>query len=54
MPIGDYEMDQFILDLGSEVNVLPKQRWERMGKLSLQWSSIQLRMVNQYKTIPMG
>jgi len=28
---GEYEMDQFILDLGSDVNVLPKQTWERMG-----------------------
>lgn len=28
---GDYKMDQVILDLGSDVNVLPKQTWERMG-----------------------
>jgi len=25
--IGEYEMDQVILDLGSDVNVLPKQTW---------------------------
>ena len=52
--IGDYEMDQVILHLGFDANVLPKQKWERMGRLVLQWSSIQLRMANQHKVIPMG
>jgi len=45
--IGDYEMDQVILDLGSDPNVLPKKGWERMGRPVLQWSPIQLSMVNQ-------
>ena len=31
--IGEYEMDQVILDLGSDMNVLPKQTWERMGTM---------------------
>lgn len=39
-------VDLFILDLGYDANFLPKQTWERMGILELQWSSIQLRMVN--------
>ena len=26
--IGDYEMDQVILDLGSDANVLPKKTWQ--------------------------
>ena len=52
--IGDYEMDHIILDLGSDANVLPRQMWERMGKPTLQWSPIQLRMVNQQKILPMG
>lgn len=52
--IGDYEMDQIILDLGLDANVLPKQTLECMGKPSLQWSPIQLRMVNQQKILPMG
>ena len=52
--IGEYEMDQVILDLGSDVNTLPKQTWERMGRLMLQWSPIQRRMANQQKIIPMG
>jgi len=38
--IGEYEMDQVILDLGSNVNVFPKQTWEQMGRLALQWSLI--------------
>ena len=38
--IGDYEMDQVILDLGSDANVLPKQTWQWMGKPKLEWSTI--------------
>ena len=45
--IGDYEMDEVILDLGSEVNVLTKQTWELMGKPKLRYSTIQLRLANQ-------
>ena len=45
--IGDYEMDEVILDLGSEVNVLTKQTWELMGKPKLRYSPIQLRLENQ-------
>jgi len=30
--IREYEMDQVILDLGSNANVLPNQTWEHMGK----------------------
>jgi len=52
--IGDYEMDQTILDLGSDANVFPKQTWECMGRPTLQWSPIQLRMANQQKILPMG
>ena len=29
--IGEYDMTDIILDLGSEVNVLTKQTWEQMG-----------------------
>lgn len=46
MQIGEYEMDQVILDLGFDVNILTKQRWERMGRLVLQWSPIKLCMAN--------
>ena len=30
--IGEYEMDQVILDLGLDANVLSRQTWERMGR----------------------
>ena len=52
--IGEYKMDQVTLDLGSDMNVLPKQTWEHMGKPALHWSPIQLRMENQQKIFPMG
>lgn len=52
--IGDYDMDQVILYLGSDANVLPKQTWEHIAKPPLQWSLIQLRMANQQKILPMG
>ena len=38
--IGDYEMDEVLLDLGSKVNVLTKQTWELMGKPKLRYSPI--------------
>lgn len=47
MQIGDYEMDQVILDLGYDANVLLKETWESMGRPTLQWSVIQFRIVNQ-------
>ena len=46
--------DQVILDLGSDVNGLPKKMWERMGIPTMQWYPIQLHMENQQKIIPMG
>ena len=52
--IGDYEIDQVILDLGSDANVLPKKTWQRMGEPNLAYSTIQLRMENQQKFIPLG
>ena len=47
-------MTDIILDLGSEVNVLTKQTWEQMGKPTLEWSPIQLRLANQQKIVPLG
>ena len=52
--IGEYEMDQVIMDLGLDVNVLPKQTWECMGRSTLQWSPIHLQIANQLKIVPMG
>ena len=52
--IGDYEMDQVILDLGSDANVLPKKTRQWMGEPKLECSTIQLWMENQQKIIPLG
>lgn len=45
--IGEYDMDQVIVNLGSNANVLPNKTWELMGRTKLQWSLIQLTMANQ-------
>jgi hypothetical protein len=52
--IGEYDVDNIILDLGSDVNVLPKKTWELMGKPKLVWSHVQLRLVNQHKIVLIG
>ena len=52
--IGEYDMNDVILDLGSDVNVLPKQTWGQMGTPSLVWSPIQLRLANQQRIVPLG
>jgi hypothetical protein len=49
--IGEYNIDNVILDLGSNVNMIPNHTWEIMGKPNLVWSPIQLRLSNQYKIV---
>jgi hypothetical protein len=44
--VGEYDMDNVILDLGSYVNFIPIQMWEMMGKPKLVWSIVQLRFRN--------
>jgi hypothetical protein len=36
--IGNFNMGDIILDLGSEVNVLPKKTWQFMGEPTLDYS----------------
>jgi hypothetical protein len=43
-----------MLDLGSNVNFLPKNTWEMMGKPKLIWSPIHLRLAHQHKIVPIG
>jgi hypothetical protein len=38
--IKEYDMHNAILDLGSNVNVLPRKMWEMMGKSKLVWSNV--------------
>jgi hypothetical protein len=52
--IGSYEMDEVVLDLGSEVNVMTKQTWEIMAKPKLAFSPIQLRLENEQRVIPLA
>jgi hypothetical protein len=43
-----------MLDIGSDVNIFPKNTWEALGKHYLKYSPIQLRMANQYCIFPIG
>lgn len=52
--IGDFNMGDFILDLGSEVNVIPKKTWQCMGYPTLGYSPIQLKLANQHRVFPIG
>jgi hypothetical protein len=52
--IGDFNMGDIILDLGSEVNVLPKKTWQCMGEPTLGYSPIQLKLSNQHRVLPIG
>jgi hypothetical protein len=38
--IGDFNMEDIILDLGSEVNVLPKKTWQCMAEPTLGYSNV--------------
>jgi hypothetical protein len=52
--IGDFNVGDIILDLGSEVNFLPKKTWEALGEPTLEFSPIQLNLVNQHRVVPVG
>lgn len=52
--IDDFDMDNIILDLGFDVNILPKKTWEEMGKSKLLWSPVQLILEKECKIYPIG
>jgi hypothetical protein len=52
--IEDFNMSDIILDLGSEVNVLPKKTWKCMGETTLGYSPVQLKLENQHRVLPIG
>jgi hypothetical protein len=52
--IGDFNMGDIILDIGSEVNVLPKNTWQCMGDPTLGYSVVQLKLANQHRVLPIG
>jgi hypothetical protein len=47
-------MGDIILDLGFEVNVLPKRTWKCMGEPTLGYSLVQLKLANQHRVLPIG
>ena len=47
-------MGDVILDLGSELNVLPKKTWKYMGEPTLGYSHVQLKLENQDRVLPTG
>jgi hypothetical protein len=49
-----FNMGDFILDLGCEVNVLPKKTWKCMGETTLSYSPVQLKLANQHRVLPIG
>ena len=49
-----FEIKDVMLDLGEDVNILPKKMLELMGKPKLVWSPIQLILSNLYKVYPIG
>jgi hypothetical protein len=52
--IGDFNMGDIILDLGSKVNVLPNTTWKCMGEPTLGYSTVQLKIANQHRVLPIG
>jgi hypothetical protein len=52
--LDEFEIKDIMLDLRSDVNILPKKTWEALGKPRLTYSPIQLRMENQYCIFPIG
>jgi hypothetical protein len=52
--IGDFNMGDIILDLGSKVNVLPNNTWKFMGEPTLGYSPVELKLANQHRVLPIG
>ena len=52
--IGDYEVDQVIMNLGSDVNILTKKTRNLMGNPTFGWSPVQLQLANQANFQPIG
>jgi hypothetical protein len=52
--IGDFNIGDIILDLGSEVNVFPKNTWKCEGEPTLGNSPVQLKLANKHMVLPIG
>lgn len=49
-----FQIKDTMLDLGLDVNILPREVWEALGKVRLTYLPIQLCMANQYCIVPVG
>jgi len=47
-------MGDIILDLGYEVNVLPKKTWKCTREPTLGYPPIQMKLENQHRVLPIG
>ena len=52
--VGGFQISDTMLDLASDVNILPWKMWEALGWPRLTYSPIQLRMANQYCIVLIG
>jgi hypothetical protein len=52
--LDEFDIKDVMLDIGSNVNILPKNTWEALGKPQLTYSPIQQIMANQYCIFPIG
>lgn len=43
-----FEVKNVMLDLGSDINILPKESWEALGQPKLIYFLVKLRMASQY------
>ena len=46
--LDEFEIKYVLLDIGYDVNIIPKKTWKDLGKSQLTYSPIQLRMANPY------
>jgi hypothetical protein len=44
--LDEFDIKDVLLDLGYDVNIMPKKTWEALGKPHLTYSPIQIRMAN--------
>jgi hypothetical protein len=51
---GYFNMGYIILDLGFEVNVLPKKTWQCMGEPTLGYSPFHMKLANDNSVLPNG
>ena len=52
--VNGYNIRQVVVDFGSQVNVLPRSTWIKIGRPQLQESGIYIRLVDQGLIAPIG